>query len=121
MVEFQLGSANPRPMNSSECPLRCVLVRGGKVVPMSVDHKPHDPGEEERIRSAGGFVWNGRINGCLNLSRALGDTQFKQVSVHECVLHGSVRVHVCRHPHCRRVCVDWAGQWLPQAAMHGGG
>lgn len=32
-----------------------------------------------RIRKAGGFVdTNGRINGCLNISRAIGDLDFKK-------------------------------------------
>mmetsp|Transcript_24982 Transcript_24982/g.59454 ORF Transcript_24982/g.59454 Transcript_24982/m.59454 type:complete len:324 (-) Transcript_24982:110-1081(-) len=56
---------------------RCVLSRAGVVEPMSRDHKPSDPAELERINKAGGFVCEGRINGSLNLSRALGDLEFK--------------------------------------------
>jgi serine/threonine protein phosphatase PrpC len=40
---------------------------------MSVDHKPDDELELKRIKSAGGTVIDGRVNGNLNLSRALGD------------------------------------------------
>ncbi|GMH35807.1 hypothetical protein BSKO_03675 [Bryopsis sp. KO-2023] len=57
---------------------RCVLSRNGKAIPMSFDHKPTDPSEESRIRKAGGFVTDGRVNGSLNLSRALGDMEYKR-------------------------------------------
>ena len=40
---------------------------------MSEDHKPENPKEFQRITKAGGTVIEGRIGGCLNLSRALGD------------------------------------------------
>jgi serine/threonine protein phosphatase PrpC len=39
---------------------------------LSRDHKPELEAERERIRSAGGFVLMGRVNGNLNLSRAIG-------------------------------------------------
>lgn len=45
---------------------------------MSVDHKPDNPGEKARIEKAGGFVSDGRVNGNLNLSRALGDLEYKR-------------------------------------------
>lgn len=45
---------------------------------MSRDHKPTDPQEYARIKKAGGFVADGRVNGCLNLSRALGDMEYKK-------------------------------------------
>jgi protein phosphatase 2C family protein 2/3 len=41
------------------------------------DHKPKHPKEEQRIKKAGGYVENGRVNGSLALSRALGDFAFK--------------------------------------------
>ncbi|KAF2360096.1 PPM-type phosphatase domain [Trinorchestia longiramus] len=57
---------------------RCVLSRAGKAVDMSVDHKPEDDVETERIIKAGGKVTeDGRVNGGLNLSRALGDHGYK--------------------------------------------
>ena len=41
---------------------------------MSFDHKPEDEPEKERINKAGGKVtMDGRVNGGLNLSRALGE------------------------------------------------
>jgi len=57
---------------------RCVFSRGGQAVAMSRDHKPQDADEAERIHKAGGFVTDGRVNGSLNLSRALGDMEYKQ-------------------------------------------
>lgn len=54
---------------------RCILSRGGKAIDMSVDHKPEDEVEKNRIEAAGGKVTEeGRVNGGLNLSRAIGLT-----------------------------------------------
>ena len=52
---------------------RCVVSRGGEAVDMSIDHKPEDDEETARILKAGGKVTSdGRVNGGLNLSRAIG-------------------------------------------------
>jgi serine/threonine protein phosphatase PrpC len=48
-----------------------------EVIPLSVDHKPYLPLEEERIIKAGASVSGGKIDGILSLSRALGDFNFK--------------------------------------------
>lgn len=57
---------------------RCIVCRRGKVIEMSFDHKPEDALEFERIRKAGGRVSaDGRVNGGLNLSRAIGDHGYK--------------------------------------------
>lgn len=39
---------------------------------LSKDHKPDLESEKERILKAGGFVQVGRVNGSLNLARAIG-------------------------------------------------
>lgn len=53
---------------------RCVVSEGGKAVDMSYDHKPEDEVELARIKNAGGKVtMDGRVNGGLNLSRAIGE------------------------------------------------
>jgi serine/threonine protein phosphatase PrpC len=44
---------------------------------LSEDHKPDNLGEKKRIVAAGGFVEDNRVNGSLNLSRSLGDFEFK--------------------------------------------
>ena len=52
--------------------------RDGKAIEMSFDHKPEDAPERERIENAGGRVTpDGRVNGGLNLSRAIGDHAYK--------------------------------------------
>lgn len=47
-------------------------------VELSRDHKPELQGEQERILKAGGFIHDGRVNGTLNLARAIGDKEFKR-------------------------------------------
>lgn len=39
---------------------------------LSKDHKPDLEVEKERILKAGGYVQCGRVNGTLNLARAIG-------------------------------------------------
>lgn len=57
---------------------RCVVSEGGKAVDMSYDHKPEDEVELARIKNAGGKVtMDGRVNGGLNLSRAIGEQRAK--------------------------------------------
>lgn len=56
---------------------RSVIAKKGAMIPMSFDHKPIDPVEEERIKNAGGMVRNNRVNGDLAVSRALGDFVYK--------------------------------------------
>ncbi|XP_067092390.1 protein phosphatase 1G [Osmerus mordax] len=58
---------------------RCVVSEKGKAVDMSYDHKPEDELELARIKNAGGKVtMDGRVNGGLNLSRAVGDHFYKR-------------------------------------------
>ena len=57
---------------------RCVLTEGMNTYDLSDDHKPENEEETKRITEAGGFVSDGRVNGELSLSRAIGDTYYKQ-------------------------------------------
>ncbi|CEP08787.1 hypothetical protein [Parasitella parasitica] len=54
-----------------------ISTKDGRAIPLTQDHKPKHTKEALRIKNAGGFVENGRVNGSLALSRALGDFKFK--------------------------------------------
>lgn len=60
---------------------RAMLIRNGRCIPLTEDHKPEDPKERNRILNAGGRVIKmgpcHRIDGSLNLSRAFGDFALK--------------------------------------------
>jgi len=55
---------------------RAVLAQNGKAVPLSFDHKPDDPKEKRRIQGLGYQVTEGRVDGNLAVSRALGDHRY---------------------------------------------
>jgi len=61
--------------NAGDC--RAVLSHKGIAVDLTKDHKPKEPSEKERIKAAGGWVHNGRLNGILGVSRAFGDVEHK--------------------------------------------
>ncbi|XP_056326386.1 protein phosphatase 1B isoform X1 [Danio aesculapii] len=58
---------------------RALLCRSAHVCFSTMDHKPCDPREKERIQNAGGSVMIQRVNGSLAVSRALGDYDYKCV------------------------------------------
>ncbi|KAJ2060955.1 phosphatase 2C [Coemansia sp. S146] len=57
---------------------RAVLSRAGIAVRLTYDHKGDDIHECTRISESGGYVFNGRVNGILAVTRALGDSSLKQ-------------------------------------------
>jgi serine/threonine protein phosphatase PrpC len=57
---------------------RAIAYQNENTVELSRDHKPEDPIELDRITKAGGSVSFGPVNGGLNLSRALGDLEYKK-------------------------------------------
>lgn len=60
---------------------RAILsMKDQSIVQLSRDHKPELEEEGDRIRKAGGFVVEGRVNSVLNLTRAIGDLDFKRNS-----------------------------------------
>ncbi|KAK9463177.1 phosphatase 2C-like domain-containing protein [Lipomyces oligophaga] len=58
---------------------RIVLCRRGRALRLSYDHKGTDPVEAQRIKNSGGMVLNGRVNGILAVTRALGDCYIKKL------------------------------------------
>lgn len=59
---------------------RAVLIdRMGVATTLTRDHSPNRPDETRRIEKAGGGVLQGRVNGVLAVSRAIGDTALKSV------------------------------------------
>ena len=61
---------------------RAVVCRNGKVLFATKDHKPEDAKEKNRImQTRYGFVKGNRVNGCLAVSRAIGDKDFKGFGV----------------------------------------
>ena len=57
---------------------RSILFGSDGVLSLSTDHKPDLEKERARIVAAGGYVSEGRVNDNLNLSRAIGDLEFKK-------------------------------------------
>ena len=52
---------------------RILLIENGKVSRCSYDHKATDPAERKMVLDLGGQIVQGRVNGVLMLSRAIGD------------------------------------------------
>ena len=54
-----------------------VLYQNGKAIKLNLEHKLNLSGEKERIINSGSIIINNRIEGRLNLTRAIGDFSFK--------------------------------------------
>ncbi|CAI0416837.1 unnamed protein product [Linum tenue] len=67
--------------NAGDC--RAVLSRRGKAVEMSRDHKPGCAREQKRIEASGGSVYDGYLNGQLNVARAIGDWHMEGLKAQE--------------------------------------
>lgn len=50
-------------------------------VPLSIDHSPTDYKERMRIQKAGGYVRDGRVMGIIEVSRSIGDGQYKALGI----------------------------------------
>eukprot|EP01006_Ploeotia_vitrea_P026441 TRINITY_DN59427_c0_g1_i2.p1 TRINITY_DN59427_c0_g1~~TRINITY_DN59427_c0_g1_i2.p1 ORF type:complete len:482 (-),score=59.18 TRINITY_DN59427_c0_g1_i2:1911-3356(-) len=56
---------------------RVIIVKDGECVSMTTDHKPSLEKEKERIERCGGTVHTDRVDGMLAMSRAMGDSEYK--------------------------------------------
>lgn len=56
---------------------RCVASQKGAAVDLSEDHKPDLPSERSRVLHAGHMVEEGRVDGIIAISRAIGDWEYK--------------------------------------------
>eukprot|EP00249_Psilotum_nudum_P022906 c28687_g2_i3 orf=511-2262(+) len=78
---------SPRQIIVGNCgDSRAVLLRAGKAIALSRDHKPEREDERSRIEAAGGRVvnWDGyRVGGLLAMSRAIGDRFLKPYVIAE--------------------------------------
>jgi len=54
-----------------------LATKAGKVIELSHDHKPDNEGELARVKAGGGFVEDGRVQGVIAVSRAIGDWEYK--------------------------------------------
>lgn len=57
---------------------RSIVFTGNTYEKLSEDHKPDLEVEHKRIKAAGGYVSDGRVNDNLNLTRAIGDLEYKK-------------------------------------------
>ena len=51
--------------------------KAGKLTELSFDHKPENDIEFARVKAGGGFVEDGRVQGVIAVSRAIGDWEYK--------------------------------------------
>jgi serine/threonine protein phosphatase PrpC len=57
---------------------RAILYQGGQMLALTRDHRPEDYEEKQRIIKQGGTVIGGRLQGKLGVSRAFGNSEFKE-------------------------------------------
>lgn len=55
----------------------CIYTTKGEVIELSHDHKPDNDGELKRVKAGGGYVEDGRVQGIIAVSRAIGDWEYK--------------------------------------------
>jgi protein phosphatase 1G len=56
---------------------RAIIAYNGIACEMTIDHKPELESEKERIYKADGWISEGRVRGNLNLTRSIGDLEYK--------------------------------------------
>lgn len=77
---------------------RCVVSERGKAIELSTDHKPDVRSEHQRISAAGHSVEEGRVDGTIAISRAIGDWDYKDISLNPKLMAVSSYPDVKVHP-----------------------
>ncbi|KAL6944704.1 hypothetical protein ACO0RG_001450 [Hanseniaspora osmophila] len=60
---------------------RIVLMRDGKAIRLTYDHKASDQYEMKRVEKAGGLIMKSRVNGMLAVTRSMGDKFFDKLVI----------------------------------------
>jgi len=60
---------------------KCYYINDTEAVQLTENHNCKNKIEVETIKNRGGKVFNGRVFGCLSLTRAFGDTDFKEFGI----------------------------------------
>uniref|UniRef100_A0A7E4V6T7 PPM-type phosphatase domain-containing protein n=1 Tax=Panagrellus redivivus TaxID=6233 RepID=A0A7E4V6T7_PANRE len=68
-------------------------------MPITVDHTPMKAEEQARIRKAGGFIKDGRVQGVIEISRSIGDFAYKAFGL-------------CAQPDIQKVCLSLADKFV---------
>lgn len=76
---------------------RSVASQKGVAIDLSEDHKPDLPSERSRVVSAGHVVEDGRVDGIIAISRAIGDWEYKSQTLE------ASRMAVSAYPEVRSI------------------
>lgn len=70
-----INGLNVTVAHAGDC--RIIMKANNKVVDLTADHRPSVPSEKARIKSVGGVIKGGRVQGVLAPSRSFGDLDVK--------------------------------------------
>jgi len=64
--------------------VRAVIIKKNEeIIQLTVDHRPSNPEEKERIEKLGGYISGNRVNGSIAVTRSLGDRKISDYISHE--------------------------------------
>ena len=78
---------------------------------LSFDHRAEDPGEQQRIKDAGGFITRGRVLGILAVSRSFGDHGMKDFVTAEPYTTETNLLTCCQGGDCPVLILACDGVW----------
>lgn len=78
---------------------------------LSFDHRAEDPGEQQRIKDAGGFITRGRVLGILAVSRSFGDHGMKDFVLAEPYTTETNLLTCCQGADCPVLILACDGVW----------